>query len=50
MGKFHLTTKFTEDTENPETYFQNLRDLRVLRGENCILCFGCGYAALGPSW
>jgi hypothetical protein len=47
-----LTTKFTKDTKD----FSQPRDavmkegVRDLRGELSFRNFGCGFAALGPSW
>ena len=46
MRKFLLTKKFKEATEEPESYFPNLRDLGVLRGVRCLSFFGYGFAAL----
>jgi hypothetical protein len=42
-----------EDHEGHEgfgTFVLKLRALRVLRGENDLCFFGCGFAALAPSW
>jgi hypothetical protein len=40
----------TKDTKYPDIFILNLRALRVLRGENLPFYFGCGFAALCPSW
>jgi hypothetical protein len=57
MRKSVLTTKLTKVTNNSENLYFYLRApfdvaqdmLRVLRGGNYPLFFGCGYTALGPS-
>jgi len=51
LRKLFLTTKRTKVTKDWDHFscktFFKLRDLRGLRGKDCLSVFGCGSAALG---
>jgi len=48
--KYYLTTKHTKATKVSDIDISELRALRDLRGKYCLFIFGCGSAALCPSW